>query len=345
MFTKDCTTCKVRNICIGRCLVDPDMHPVRSFESWNINLVFLKTFKNQDYNPDFDKPYFYGKKVYQIITNPAYADLRIYGYTPEALIDKINAMTDLPTQQDTINAFYECVDKYNKVLYNKYMDTCLQRQVNYYLHNSDDLFEVFAQMTLASQAKFFEVLSNLDEEELKTFLNDRGVTLPQKELIKYKEWKTIPCYPIKEYSDWGKPFYYKKEDLPGYVPEYKTLHCNQRGAMPAYDRKQLFTAVAEAVLLEQILGDDVFETRKGLDNNNYTFKSIRQMDVEEYDRIFKESYMSNDYLSIFYGEGDSVDEDEDDYYSSYSDYSEESEIESDEDFDDYSDSLEDEISE
>lgn len=343
MFEKDCRTCEVKDICIGRCLMDPDMHPVKHFDNWNINLVFLKAFKNQDYNPDFDKPYFYGKKVYQVINNPAYADLRIYGHTAESLINKINAMTDLPTQQDTINAFYECVDKYNKTLYNKYMEVCLQRQVNYYLHNADDLSEVFAQMTPASLAKFFEVLKDLDEEELKTFLNDRGVILPQKELVKYKEWKTIPCYPIKEYSDWGKPFYYRKEDLPGYVPEYKTLHCNQRGAMPAYDKRQLFTAVAEAVLLEQILGDDVFETRKGLDNNYYTFKSIRQMDVEEYDRVFKETYVSNDYMSIFYGEGDSVDED--DEYSSYSDYSEEPEVESDEDFDEYSDILEDEISE
>lgn len=343
MFAKNCTTCKVRNICIGRCLVDPDMHPVRHFENWNINLVFLKKFENQDYNPDFDKPYFYSKKVYQVTTNPAYADLRIYDYTAEALIDKINAMTDLVVQQDTINAFYECVDKYNKTLYNKYMDVCLQRQVNYYLDNSDSLSDVFAQMTPATLNKFFEVLRNLDEEELKTFLNDRGVTLPQKELVKYKEWKTIPCYPIKEYSDWGKPFYYKKEDLPGYVPEYKTLHCNQRGPMPAYDNQQLFTAVAEAVLLEQLLGDDVFETRKGLDNNEYTFKSIRQMDCEEYDRIFKESYISNDYMSIFYGDS-SVDADEDDY-SSYNNYSEEVEVESDEDFDEYSDSWEDEISE
>ena len=122
------------------------------------------------------------------------------------------------------------------------------------------------------------------------------------------------------------------------------MHCNQRGAMPAYDRRQLFTAVAEAVLLEQLLGDDVFETRKGLDNNDYTFQSIRQMDVEEYDRVFKETYMSNDYMSIFYGEGDSVDED-DSYYESYENYSEKTEVESDEDFDEYSDSLEDEISE
>lgn len=344
MYTKDCSVCKVKEICIGRCLIDPEMNAVRHFDNWNINLVFLKTFKNQDYNPDFDKPYFYGKKVYQIISNSAYSNLRIYGYTAEELIDKINSMTDLPAQQDTINAFYECVDRYNKMLYNRYMDICIQRQVNYYLQNADGLSEVFAQMTPASLNKFFGVLKDFDEEELKTFLNDRGVTLPQKELIKYKEWKCIPCYPIKEYSDWGKAFYYRKEDLPGYVPEYKTLHCNNRGAMPAYDRKQLFTAVAEAVLLEQILGEEVFETRKGLDNNEYTFQSIRQMDVEEYDRIFKESYMSNDYMSIFYGEGDSVDE-EDDYYSSYNNYSEETEIESDEDFDDYSDSLEDEISE
>ena len=344
MFTKDCRTCEFKNICIGRCLIDPDMHPVCHFDSWNINLVFLKTFKNQDYNPDFDKPYFYGKKVYQILSNPAYADLRIYGHTAEALINKINAMTDLVVQQDTINAFYECVDKYNKTLYNRYMDTCLQRQVNYYLDNSDSLGEVFAQMTPASLAKFFEVLTDLDEEELKTFLNDRGVTLPQKELIKYKEWKTIPCYPIKEYSDWGKPFYYKKEDLPGFVPEYKTLHCNQRGAMPAYDRQQLFTAVAEAVLLEQLLGDDVFETRKGLDNNEYTFQSIRQMDCEEYDRIFKESYMSNDYMSTFYGEGDSVDEDEAETEAYFS-YPEETEVESDEEFYNQFDDEEDNVEE
>ena len=344
MFAKNCTTCKVRNICIGRCLLDPEMNPVKHFDNWNVNLVFLKTFKNQEYNPDFDKPYFYGKKVYQIVSNSAYADLRIYGHTAEALINKINAMTDLVVQQDTINAFYEFVDKYNKTLYNRYMDICLQRQVNYYLQNADDMSEIFAHMTPASQAKFFEVLSNLDEEELKTFLNDRGVTLPQKELIKYKEWKTIPCYPIKEYSDWGKPFYYKKEDLPGYVPEYKTLHCNQRGAMPAYDRKQLFTAVAEAVLLEQMLGDDVFETRKGLDNNEYTFKSIRQMDCEGYDRVFKETYMSNDYMSIFYGEGDSVDEDEAETEAYFS-YPEEQEVESDEEFYNQFDDEEDNVEE
>lgn len=344
MFEKDCRTCEVKDICIGRCLVDPEMNPVRHFDNWNINLVFLKTFKNQEYNPDFDKPYFYGKKVYQVATISAYSDLRIYGYTAAELIDKINAMTDLPTQQDTINAFYECVDKYNKTLYSRYMDICLQRQVNYYLQNADDLSEVFAQMTPASLAKFFEVLKDLDEEELKTFLNDRGVTLPQKELVKYKEWKTIPCYPIKEYSDWGKPFYYKKEDLPGFVPEYKTLHCNQRGPMPAYDKRQLFTAVAEAVLLEQILGDDVFETRKGLDNNNYTFKSIRQMDVEEYDRIFKEAYMSNDYMSTFYGEGDSVDEDEAETEAYFS-YPEETEVESDEEFYNQFDDEEDNVEE
>lgn len=344
MFVKNCTTCEVKAICRGRCLIDPEMHPAKHFDNWNINLVFLKTFKNQDYNPDFDKPYFYSKKVYQIINNPAYADLRIYGHTPEALINKINAMTDLAVQQDTINAFYECVDKYNKMLYNRYMETCLQRQVNYYLHNADDLSEVFAQMTPASQLKFFEVLTDFDEEELKTFLNDRGVTLPQKELIKYKEWKCIPCYPIKEYSDWGKPFYYKKEDLPGFVPEYKTLHCNQRGPMPAYDRKQLFTAVAEAVLLEQILGDDVFETRKGLDNNEYTFKSIRQMDCEEYDRIFKETYISNDYMSTFYGEGDSVDEDEAETEAYFS-YPEETEVESDEEFYNQFDDEEDNVEE
>ena len=68
------------------------------------------------------------------------------------------------------------------------------------------------------------------------------------------------------------------------------------------------------------------------------------MDCEEYDRIFKETYISNDYMSTFYGEGDSVDED-DEYYSSYSDYSDEPEVESDDDFDEYSDSWEDEISE
>ena len=149
MFIKDCAICEFKNICIGRCLVNPDMHPVRHFNNWNINLVFLKKFQNQEYNPDFDKPYFYNKKVYQVINNSAYADLRIYGFTAEALINKINAMTDLAAQQDTINAFYECVDKYNKMLYNKYMEICLQRQVNYYLQNADDLSEVFAQMTPA----------------------------------------------------------------------------------------------------------------------------------------------------------------------------------------------------
>ena len=348
-FVKDCTACAAKAVCRGRCIADPAMHATKSFTEWSVNLVFPSKYSNEfpgrTYEPTYDLPYFYSKSIGDIPYIKAYGSLSIGKMTPYESIQYINRMSDPIAQQDSINFFYEEVDKYNKMLYNKYMQDCLCRQAKVYMNSADtELKELFSQLTPASQAKYFEVLSALNEEELRTFINDRGVSLPEEAMLYYKEWKRIPCYPVKEYSDYGKAYYYRKEDLPGYIPEYKTLHCRNRQTASAYSRKQLLVAVAEAVLLEQILGSDVFETRKGLDNNDYTFKSIRQMDVEEYDRVFKETYISNDYMSTFYGEGDSVDDDEAETEAYFS-YPEETETESDEEFYNQFDDEEDNVEE